>query len=53
MVISNNSFLKFHGKMIWEHQHDHVKPNLMHYNKVCYKETAQYVLYYQYMEQQG
>ena len=37
MVISNNSFVEFHGKMIWEPQHDHVTPKIMHYNKVCYK----------------
>ena len=32
-------FVKFHGKKIWEPQHDHVVSNPC-YNEVCYKGSA-------------
>ena len=39
MSFSYNSFVKFHGKIFWEPQHDRV-----FYNKFCYKGTALYFL---------
>ena len=39
---SCNSFVKFHGKKIWEPQCDCVYPIYLCFNEVCYKGMAPY-----------